>query len=540
MKNLFVTLTLLTTLVAGKSFSAPTLSSYPTAAATLYLDFDGHDVNSSMWNYGTPFSCLPSLMNDVQITEAFNRVSEDFRPFNINVTTDLAKFLAAPLDKRMRVIITPTSGWYAGVAGIAYVTSFTWGDDTPAFVFSDRLGNDARRVAEAISHESGHTLGLYHQSNWSSNCTLLSSYHTGIGTGEASWGPIMGNAAAKNTTQWNFGPTPNGCSFLQDNLNIITTTNGFGYRPDDIADLYTSANIINIATGNFTKTGVITTSSDKDFFRIDLSQNGKLNLSAKPFSVGANNSGANLDIKLILQDSKGVTIGTYEYVDSLHAKIDTILNAGTYYLILDGTGNLNSVNDYGSLGSYTIEGKYTENNITTTNTTTTTTTSSTISTTTIISGTKTNNGNRLSFNGIKSGEAITLMYATEEGNFTDLAKPSATQTSYLHEIKDGKTYIYQLRIVEKTGYVKFSNQVKIMANAPASVFKVIKQAQQPVIVNATAAYDFQIVDNFGHVISVGKATAGTKTFDVRNYPAGIYNIRLMSTDEQKVEKFMNK
>jgi hypothetical protein len=61
-----------------------------------------------------------------------------------------------------------------------------------------------------------------------------------------------------------------------------------------------------------------------------------------------------------------------------------------------------------------------------------------------------------------------------------------------------------------------------------------------VIVNATAAYDFQIVDNFGHVISVGKATAGTKTFDVRNYPAGIYNIKLMSADEQKVEKFMNK
>ena len=524
-------------LTTFKVDAAPTLNSYLPATATLYLDFDGHDVNSNMWNYGTPFSCLPANMNDAQITEAFYRVAEDFRPFNINVTTDLSRFLAAPLAQRMRIVITPTSAWYAGVAGIAYITSFTWGDDTPAFVFCDRLSNDARRVAEAISHESGHTFGLQHQSNWSNNCTLVSGYHTGVGTGETSWGPIMGNAASKNVTQWNYGPIPNGCKLLQNNLDVITTTNGFTYRPDDYADLYTSANIINVAAGVFTKTGVIATSNDKDYFRIDLSQNGRMILNAKPFSVGPNNGGANLDIKLILQDSKGVTIGTYEYPDSLHAKIDTALNAGTYYLILDGTGNVNSVNDYGSLGSYTIEGKYTENNINTTNTNTI---SSNVSTASIISGTKTNNGNRLTFNGIKNGEAITLMYGTEDGELTDLAKPSVTQGSYLHEVKDGKTYIYQLRIVEKTGYVKFSNQIKIMGNTSASVFKVIKQAQQPVIVNASTAYDFQIVDNFGHVISVGKATAGTKTFDVRNYPAGIYNIRLMSADEQKVEKFMNK
>jgi len=51
----------------------------------------------------------------------------------------------------------------------------------------------------------------------------------------------MGNVASRNATQWNFGPTPNGCSYLQDNLSVITTTNGFGYRPDDYADLYTSA-----------------------------------------------------------------------------------------------------------------------------------------------------------------------------------------------------------------------------------------------------------------------------------------------------------
>jgi hypothetical protein len=542
MKNLCTTVVVAALMAAFTVKAAPTLSSYPTATATLYIDFDGHDVNSSMWNYGTAFSCLPAAMTDAQITEAFNRVAEDFRPFNINVTTDLAKFLAAPFAQRIRVVVTPTSAWYAGVAGIAYVTSFTWGDDTPAFVFSDRLGNDARKVAEAISHESGHTLGLYHQSDWSSSCTLVSGYNSGTGNGEIAWGPIMGSVANRNITQWNFGATPNGCSILQDNLKVITANNGFGYRPDDHADLYTSASIINLANGIFTKPGVISTAADQDYFRLDLSDNGKLKLTANPYSVGSNNSGANLDIKLVLQDRKGTILGSYDYSDSLHAKIDTTLNAGTYYLIIDGTGNVNSQNDYGSLGAYTIEGNFTANTATTASTGTgnATGSGSTNTSTAIMTGTKTNKGNRLVFNGIKTGEAITLMYATEEGQWVDLAKPSAAQSNYLHQTTDNKTYTYQLRIVEKGGYVKFSNQVKIMGNTPNSHFKIIKQAQQPLIVYASAPYDYQIFDNAGRIISTGKANAGSKTFDVRNHPTGIYNIKLMNADELKIEKFMNK
>ena len=58
MKNLTLIAIITAILSANAAYAAPTLNSYPTAAATLYLDFDGHDVNSSMWNYGTPFSCL--------------------------------------------------------------------------------------------------------------------------------------------------------------------------------------------------------------------------------------------------------------------------------------------------------------------------------------------------------------------------------------------------------------------------------------------------------------------------------------------------
>lgn len=43
-------------------------------------------------------------------------MSEDYAPFNVNVTTVLATYLAAPQGKRMRVIVTPTKtvASYAG------------------------------------------------------------------------------------------------------------------------------------------------------------------------------------------------------------------------------------------------------------------------------------------------------------------------------------------------------------------------------------------------------------------------------------------
>src|SRR4029453_999053 len=90
------------------------------------------------WNWSlSVIECQPSGLDATKITEVFNRVAEDFRPFNLNVTTDSTYFLAAPPDRRMRVVITTTSAWYSNSAGgVAFISSFTWGDDQPCFVFS--------------------------------------------------------------------------------------------------------------------------------------------------------------------------------------------------------------------------------------------------------------------------------------------------------------------------------------------------------------------------------------------------------------------
>ncbi len=185
MKSYTKTMFMILLIISVKAYSLPpVLSSFPSATATIFIDFDGHTVQSTVWNGGNTLFCNAAPLSDNQMIEIFNRVSEDYRPFNVNITTDSTKFLAAPLNKRIRIIVTNTSAWRPGVGGIAYINSFSWGDDTPAFVFTDRLSNAPKYIGECVSHESGHTVGLSHQSTYNSSCQLVETYSTGNGTGE--------------------------------------------------------------------------------------------------------------------------------------------------------------------------------------------------------------------------------------------------------------------------------------------------------------------------------------------------------------------
>ena len=360
MKKIFTSLICaLLVLISFSAFSVPKLNSFPSAAATIFLDFDGQYVQGTIWNGGNPINCAASGLTDLQITEAFNRASEDFRPFNVNITTDSTVFLAAPLNQRIRIIITPTSSWAgAGITGITQMNSFTRGDDTPGFVFSDRCQYNPKYVAEIISHETGHTVGLSHQSKYSQvDCnTPIETYNTGYGSGTTGWAPIMGNSLNQNFSNWNDGPTPYGCTITQDNLTTITTQNGFGYRPDDYNETL-NASTATLSTNNFSVNGIITTNTDKDAFKFTLNSNSNFHITAAPYSVGSNSAGANLDIDFELYNASATLIRIYNPLATLSVTVDTILNAGTYYIKILGAGNSN-IGSYGSLGAYTISGSF--------------------------------------------------------------------------------------------------------------------------------------------------------------------------------------
>ena len=154
----------------------PKYNSYSAASATVYLDFDGHIVEGTSWNWDSTICAKPSGLNPAAIKEVFNRVAEDYRIFNINITTDSSVYARAPVAKRVRLIVTPSSRWYGVAGGVSFVNSFTWGDGTPGWVFTDQLQYNAKYIGEACAHEAGHTLGLQHQSTWNQSCSLLAEY----------------------------------------------------------------------------------------------------------------------------------------------------------------------------------------------------------------------------------------------------------------------------------------------------------------------------------------------------------------------------
>lgn len=524
MKKIILPLILL--LLTVTAAATPILNSYPSATATIFLDFDGHYVSGGVWNDGMPLACAPSGLSDAAITEVFNRTAEDFRPFNINITTDSTKYLAAPLNRRIRVIITPTSAWYPGVGGVSYVSSFTWGDDTPAFVFCDKLGpNNPKMIGECCSHESGHTVGLSHQSKYGSDCgTPVEQYNLGLGTGEAAWAPIMGNSYYRNMSSWNNGPTQYGCTSVQDNLAIITSLNGFGYRTDDYSETLNSSTTT-LATGNFTQSGVISTNADKDAFKFTVLQNSNFHIAAIPFSVGTGNNGADLDIKMELYNNSGTLINTYDPSESMGVTLDTILNAGSYYIKIDGSGNINT-GEYGSLGSYTLSG------------------------TGIIlpihdislSGTTDNGKHNLTWN-IIADEPISnieVQVATDANNFKSLTAVAALTKQFSYKPYDNQGQYYRLKITSSIGQVAYSNTIFLKGITAGSdnIFKVSTFIKEQITVNASVPYDYLLSDINGRLIRRGTGVKGFNSVNIGSQPAGMYIIQLFSNNQQQSERII--
>jgi hypothetical protein len=193
-------------------------STVSTTSWVVFLDFDGQSVNTPYWNNGTPFYCTPSGFSSVEIQNIITEVKNDYSQFkNIIITTDSAVYFSVTAAKRQRVIITENNAWYPGAGGVAYAESLGWGLEVPAFVFSKALGYNQKYNWEATSHETGHTLGLYHQTLYDANCNFLKEYNPG-GNGEA---PIMGVSYYQAVGKWWIGTSVYGCSTTQNDALII-------------------------------------------------------------------------------------------------------------------------------------------------------------------------------------------------------------------------------------------------------------------------------------------------------------------------------
>ncbi len=256
------------------ALAIPALDSLPGAAGVLYLDFDGETVIDPRWNGGLTINAEPATFgyNGDPITAAviqdvWERVAEDFKPYNVTVTTIKARYTAARDGNRMRCIVTPTTDAAPGSGGVAYLKSYRgtakgFSADIPCWCFND---STASIMAMTISHEFGHTFNLKHDGNASE------TYYPGHGLGtNTSWGALMGAPFFANITQWSKGEYT-GANNKEDDLLIIQNTleepNGVGngYQPDDAGDTIASA-VELIDTGKVDLPGIISSATDEDYY----------------------------------------------------------------------------------------------------------------------------------------------------------------------------------------------------------------------------------------------------------------------------------
>jgi hypothetical protein len=182
----------------------------PTGNAVILLDFDGHPYSGSYW--AGPMTFAYSGMTETEIRTVLDSMQADYSEFSVTVTADESVYYSAPANRRVRVVVTESWEWYGQAGGVAYVNSFTWGNETPAFVFSSLLGYSAKNVWEAASHEAGHTLGLRHQADWVDG-VKISDYREGV---------IMGVGYYRPNVYWTVGL--NSYGQLQDDKAIIRST----------------------------------------------------------------------------------------------------------------------------------------------------------------------------------------------------------------------------------------------------------------------------------------------------------------------------
>ena len=326
----------------GGGSTGGTTPTAPAAPNVIYLDFNGQYVTGTMWNTNGAINAAAANLAAEEIDAIFQRVTADFAPFNVTVTLEETVYNSANYAKRMRVIVTESWEWFGQAGGVAYLNSFTWGNNTPCFVFSSLLAYDPKRIAEACSHESGHTLGLRHQSSYDEYGNKVSDYNWGQGSGEIGWAPIMGAAYSENLSLWHYGPNSLSATTMQDDVAKIAAV--LGFVNDEYSNATTGATAIST-----TKTGIINNSNDADFFSINI--NTTKTVSLIPTNVGANNDGSNLDLVLNIYNSQGVLISTINDPLILNAGIS--LSPGSYYLSASTTDNQYTTR-YGMLGKYII------------------------------------------------------------------------------------------------------------------------------------------------------------------------------------------
>ncbi len=362
--------------------------SRPGAPNVLYLNFTGETVTGTAWNTSLSRTSIQavafssdadfSTFSDAEqavIKRVWQRVAEDYAPFNIDVTTERpasfgSRTANALITRNTDINGDPNPSSTAG--GVAYVNVFAGGSYAsyrPAWIYYNNLSSSESYIAEAVSHEIGHNMGLSHDAK-----TDGTSYYGGHGSGDTSWGPLMGTGYGRNVSQWSKGEYYL-ANNTEDDLAIIAGK--LAYRTDDHGDTRATATPLVLTGGtnvvsttpetdptnsNPANKGVLEPNTDVDVFSF-VTGAGQISLTVNPWIQPSGTRGGNLDVRLELYNEVGVLVLTNNPANNTYATLQTNLTEGLYFLYVRNTGVGNPLSStpsgytaYASLGQYFVSG----------------------------------------------------------------------------------------------------------------------------------------------------------------------------------------
>ena len=334
---------------SGSVFSGvPLYNSRPGAIHCIYIDFDGETVTGTRWNTDPNFvggppagdiTVTPGNFSPVEIQRIADIVAEDFRGFDVTVTTDRSVYESyAPTERHMN-IVTEDQAWTGlafDIGGVAYLSSF--GDIEPSWTFNPGVN----AASMTVSHEVGHTLSLTHDGN------SVDEYQSAIGN----WGPIMGAPFGASVVQWSQGEYED-ANNPQDDIAAIEGYLGF------IADDYGSSTFAATplptdSEGAAAFSGVISSEQDLDVFEFQVSA-GTVDISITP---AGDEETHNFKARGRILDENGGVIADINDLGTTSAIISESLSFGTYFLEIsagsNGTWATGGYEAYGSIGAYNV------------------------------------------------------------------------------------------------------------------------------------------------------------------------------------------
>jgi hypothetical protein len=211
-------------------------------------------------------------------------------------------------------------------------------------------------------------------------------------------------------------------------------------------------------------------------------------------------------------------IATFDPQNKMSVSIDTVLNAGTYYIVVDGTGNLNTSN-YGSLGSYKltgITGPLPIHSVT-------------------LAGNSLKEKHNLHWTTI-SDDAIKsqdIEFSENGIEFKELTTISPTINAFSYTPTNASILYYRIKVTSVLNQTMYSNVISLRVTWRTNIFTVSSLIRNDISVTASEDYQYRLFDANGRLISKGNGTKGINTININNRSAGLYIIQLLSSDNQR-------